>query len=131
MFNEVHTFSPTLVNDFRFNYQPRFFLSKSEGVDDPWPSQLGLRGVGDRSFPRVNVAGITSLGAATAERLQTPIVDNHLVNAANWFKGSHSVHFGGEIRWSRNAEDLNSEVAGTYGFAVQGTTLTFGVNGRF
>jgi hypothetical protein len=122
MFNEIHTFSPTLINDFRFNYQPRFFISKSEGVDDPWPAQLGLRGVGSRAFPRVNVAGFASLGAGSAERIQTPIVDNHLVNSLSWFKGSHSLHFGGEIRWSRNAEDLNSEIAGVYGFAVQGTS---------
>lgn len=121
MFNEIHTFSPALINDFRFNYQPRFFISKSEGVDDPWPTTLGLKGVGDRAFPRVNPAGFASLGAGTAERIQTPIVDNHLVNGLSWFKGSHSIHFGGEIRWSRNAEDLNNEIAGVYNFAVQGT----------
>ena len=121
MVNHMHMFTPTLMNDFRFNYQPRFFINRSLGLDQNWPGQLGLKGVSDRAFPRINVAGFTSMGVGTHERVQTPITDNHLVNALSWFKGAHSVRFGGEYRTARNAEFLNNQISGVFSFAVQGT----------
>jgi hypothetical protein len=122
MINETHMFTSTLLNDFRFNYQPRYFISRSVGLDEGWPTKLGLRGVSDRAFPRINVAGFTSLGSGNAERLQDPIVDNHLVNSLSWFRGAHALKIGGEWRTARNAEYFNQQISGTYNFAVQGTS---------
>ncbi|MDZ4800319.1 MAG: carboxypeptidase regulatory-like domain-containing protein [Bryobacteraceae bacterium] len=122
MLNHMHMFTPTLMNDLRFNYQPRYFISLSAGLDEGWPTKLGLRGVSDRAFPRVNVAGYASLGAGTQERLQDPIQDNHLVNSLSLFRGGHSLKFGGEYRLSRNAEYFNNQISGAFGFAVQGTS---------
>ncbi|HYO82753.1 MAG TPA: TonB-dependent receptor, partial [Bryobacteraceae bacterium] len=121
MVNHMHMFTPLLLNDFRFNYQPRFFISRAAGLDEGWPAKLGLTGGSDRAFPRINLAGFTSLGSANAERVQQPISDNHLVNSLSYFKGGHSLRFGGEIRTGRNAEYFNSLISGQYDFAVQGT----------
>jgi hypothetical protein len=121
MVNHLHMFTPTLLNDFRFNYQPRYFISRSAGLDEGWPTKLGLTGVSDRAFPRINVAGFTSMGSTNAERLQQPITDNHLVNSVSLFKGGHSLKVGGELRMSRNAEYFNNQISGVFGFAVQGT----------
>jgi hypothetical protein len=122
MVNHTHMFTSKLMNDLRFNYQPRFFINRSIGLDENWPGKLGLRGVSEKAFPRINVAGFASMGAATHERIQTPITDNHLVNSLSLFKGSHSLRFGGEIRSSRNAEYFNNQISGVFGFAVQGTS---------
>lgn len=127
MLNETHSFSPTILNDFRFNWQPRFFITNGLGLDQGWPTKLGLKGVSDRAFPRVNAAGYVSMGATTQERVQTPIRDTHIVNALSIFKGKHSIKAGGEIRLSRNVDDLNSLTSGQFSFNVQPTAQP-GVN---
>ncbi len=120
--NEIHNFSPTVINDFRFNWQPRRFHPVTPGLDQGWPTKLGLRGVSDRAFPRINAAGYVSMGPTNAERIQMPINDTHIVDAISVFKGSHSWRFGGELRLSRNKEDLNNLISGQLGFGLQPTS---------
>ncbi len=117
----IHQFTPSLINDLRANFQPRFFHFQSAGLGGNWPAQLGLSGVSDRSFPRVNPAGYFSLGSTNHERLQRPIWDHHFVNVLSWFKGSHSVKFGGEIRYGRNVDNWFPSASGLFTFGVQGT----------
>ena len=128
LINETHTFSPTIVNDLRFNWQPRFFISRSAGLDTGWPAKLGLRGVSDRAFPRVTPAGYGAMGNATHERVQTPIQDMHIVNVLSQFRGQHSFKYGMEARFGRNAELFNQAISGVVNFAVQGTALPGAAN---
>ena len=123
LINETHNFTPTLINDFRLNWQPRFFINRSAGLDTGWPTRLGLKGASDRAFPRVTPANYGALGNATHERVQTPIQDMHIVNALSHFRGKHSFKYGGEARFSRNAEVFNQAISGVLNFAVQGTAL--------
>jgi len=46
--NQIHNFTPTLLNDARFNWQPRRFHNLSLGLDQGWPGKLGLKGVSER-----------------------------------------------------------------------------------
>jgi hypothetical protein len=121
--NHIHNFTPTTINDFRFNWQPRFFRQLSPGLDEGWPSRIGLRGVSDRAFPRVNPAGYASLGNATQERIQTPIYDLHMVNAVTTLKGKHAFKYGGEVRWGRNVDVFNPAISGNFTFGVNPTAL--------
>jgi hypothetical protein len=127
LFNEFHTFSPAVVNDFRLNFQPRRFHNASRGLGEGWPAKLGLKGVDDRAFPRVNVAGYTSLGATPHDRIQIPIHDTHLVNAVSAFLGGHSLRFGGELRLARNVDNFYQIVSGQLGFVGLATAQP-GVN---
>lgn len=117
----IHQYTPTLINDLRVNLQPRRFHFQSAGLGENWPSQLGILGVSDRSFPRVNPAGYTSMGHTNHERLQRPIWDHHLVNVVTWFKGSHSVKFGGEMRYGRNVDNWFPAASGVFTFGLQST----------
>ncbi len=123
MWEEVHSFSSRLINDFRYEFQPRYFYNLSQGLDEGWPSKLGLKGVSDRAFPRVTNAGFASLGPATQERIQTPIRDTDVVDTLSWFHGSHAVRFGGEFRIVRNVDILNDQISGNIGFNTQPTAL--------
>ncbi len=121
VFSEQHTFSPAVINDFRFNWQPRRFHSRTLGLGEGWPTKLGLKGVPDRSFPRVDVAGFVSMGSTGQERVQIPIHDTHLVDSVFVYRGSHSFRFGGELRLARNVDNFHPLISGQLGFAVQGT----------
>jgi outer membrane receptor protein involved in Fe transport len=121
--NHIHTFTPALLSDFRFNWQPRRFENLSLGLDQGWPTKLGLKGVSDRAFPRIEAAGVTALGPGTQERVQIPIHDTHVVESVSWFRGAQSFKFGGEVRLARNVDDLNARISGRLNFAPQPTSL--------
>ncbi len=125
--SEQHSFGPRSINDFRFNWQQRFFHNYGPGLGQGWPGKLGLKGVKDRAFPRVTVAGYATMGPATQERTQMPIHDTDLVDSLMLFRGSHSIKIGGELRLARNVDDLDSQISGSLGFAVQPTAQP-GVN---
>ncbi|MEZ5366676.1 MAG: carboxypeptidase regulatory-like domain-containing protein [Bryobacterales bacterium] len=123
LFNELHNFTPTVINDVRVNLQPRYFITGPLEQDGGWPAQLGLKGVPGLAFPRVNVSGFTAMGANNHGRDQRPIWDHHVVDNVSWFKGAHSVKLGGEFRYSRNAENFDQIASGQLTFQPQGTNL--------
>src|SRR5260370_36200024 len=62
---EIHNFTSSLLNDFRYEWQPRHFYNLSLGLGQGWPDKLGLKGVSSRAFPRVTAAGFSHLGPGT------------------------------------------------------------------
>lgn len=123
LLEEIHNFSSALLNDFRFEWQPRYFYSLSLGLGQDWPGKLGLKGVSDRAYPRVTAAGFTNMGPATQERIQVPIHDTDFVDVLSWFHGNHALRFGGELRLVRDVDVLNDEISGNLAFTTQPTAL--------
>ncbi|HYA25118.1 MAG TPA: TonB-dependent receptor, partial [Terriglobales bacterium] len=100
--SEIHTFSPTLVNEFRFGYNRinshRFQPNSGTDVS----GQLGLLGVpfqpdfgGLPSICFTNVSCIGSSDFLPAIEKQNSYVFNENLN---WIRGRHSMKFGTEIR---------------------------------
>jgi len=112
LIDEVHTFSPTFLNEFRFGYQRRQALSIAPGAGSNLNAALGITGV-DQSFgPTINVAGYSALGNTNQQqRLQTPIVSTQYVDQMTWIHGAHQVKWGFETRHSAN-QDIYSPTAG-------------------
>src|SRR5262249_61335105 len=69
----TRTFSPAVINEFRYTYSNRINHETSFGLGESWPSRLGLKGAPDGAFPQINVAGVTTLGAGARGRGQHPI----------------------------------------------------------
>ena len=108
LFNETHTFSPAVLNDFRFNWQPRSNHPTTLSIDQGWPAKLGLKGVSDRAFPRVNTASYAAMGSTQQERVQMPIHDTHMVDQLSM------------LPWQR----IRSSSAAKSGSPATSTTLT-------
>ena len=123
VFNYIRSFTATVINDFRLNWQPRRFRSFPLEADAGWPRQLGLQGVKGTAFPRVNASGFTAMGATNQGRIQVPIHDTDIINSVTVFRGNHSFKFGGEARFGRNAEEFRQQESGVFSFATQPTGL--------
>lgn len=121
--NYIRNFGSRAVNDFRFNFQPRRFRSETPEFDAGWPTTLGLAGVSGSAFPQITAAGFANLGSGNQQRIQTPIRDTHIVDVQSILLRSHSLKFGGEARFGRNVDDLNSLVSGSIAFNAQPTAL--------
>lgn len=115
------TFTPTLLNDFRFNYGNRMWHSKSKGLGGGWPAKIGLRGVPETAFPTFNVSGFAALGSGMHERRQFPIQQYHFVENLSWIRGRHSLKFGTELRRSSNRDVLSSSASGNFTFDTRPT----------
>ncbi|MEZ5352232.1 MAG: TonB-dependent receptor [Bryobacteraceae bacterium] len=118
----VRTFSPSLLSDLKVSgtNQDRDILHAS--VDAGWPEKLGLRGVGDRSFPVFSPQGYTALGSANVFRAQTNPYWQAL-ETISYYRGSHSVKAGFEYRHNRTTDEFDRQPSGQFTFAQQGTGL--------
>jgi hypothetical protein len=110
----TRTITPTIINEFRFNYGNRINHTINYGMGGNWPSRLGLRGVPDDAFPRFTVAGMRALGATTHERRQFPIQQFMWSNNLSVIRARHSMKFGFEYRPSFNHEVMRPSISGNF-----------------
>jgi hypothetical protein len=98
---DTHTISPRTVNDFRATFF-RFYSTQIPGSFGlGFPQQLGLRGVDQLLFPRVDIQGQLPIGHAS--------VNNTRQNLFTWSdtlshtRGAHTMKFGfGAMRFQFN-----------------------------
>ena len=95
-----HTFSPTLLNHVNFGSNRavgnNFATAALGGVN--YSTQLGISNISSMNFPNISVGeNITGLGNGSNNRR----ADNSLLvqDTLSWQKGSHSLMFGGDIRY--------------------------------
>lgn len=122
-FGYTRVISPTIINEARYTYSNRINDEAAFGFDEPWPSQLGLKGVPNQAFPQINVTGVTALGAGQHARAQLPIQQHQFVDNLSITRGRHTFKMGGEARLSDNFEVTYTSVSGQYGFVPQATGL--------
>ena len=117
---ETHTFSTTLVNEFRFGW-----LRVSGGQGDPnarnpFAAQVGLLGTTanptDMGYPQVNLSGeFTTIGTAAGFNTRTnrnfEFFDNVL-----WHRGAHTLQFGGYFFHLSFNPAFPNNARGTYTF---------------
>jgi hypothetical protein len=118
--------NPSTVNEFRFSFGDRINHARSYGIGGNWPSQLGLRGVPDAAFPRINVTGMAALGSTAQERQQFPIRQFQYIDNISWNFGRHTMKAGVEFRRSINYEINRPAVSGIFGY----TPLLTGLPGN-
>lgn len=125
--SETHTFSPSLINDFRFDFLPRWYLLSSPGLDQNPAKTIGLQGVGPRAFPQFSISGFQGLGRSGPYRSSSPIDDQQVQDSFTWVRGQHILKFGGEYRWGAFGDDTNTNPSGLFAFNQLMTALP-GVN---
>ena len=118
----THTFSPTLLNDFKVGGTDQWRNITNASIGGNWPQQLGLNGVGEESFPVLTPAGFTGLGAANPFRVQTNPYWQILESLSN-FRGKHSFKMGYEYRHQVTTDQFDTAPTGTFTFPSAGTDL--------
>ena len=101
---ETHTFSPTVLNEFRASFvrQNLSFISPSVGKD--YPKQLGFPAIIPQTeFPSVQVSGLLSVGPSTGtftdgDRIGTVI---QFADSVSWVHGKDNFKFGLEDHVTR------------------------------
>lgn len=119
--NWIHNFSPTLINEFRFNWGDRLHINRSAARNSGKNGEFGINGVNPESFARFNVNGLTAIVPSNQERLQTPIRTIEINQNQTLIRGSHQIKYGFNWRYSRNIDDQNNRTGGQFVFGNRAT----------
>lgn len=121
-----HGITNTLFHELRFGYTWRYQI-QPQPVDSGIAGKAGLRGVDPNGMPRLDVTGLTSLGFAQQARFIGPVRSVNLQQNLAWFRGSHSLKFGGEWRRGSITDSQLFTRAGQFGFNDVATGRGFGL----
>jgi hypothetical protein len=129
--SEIHTFQPTLINEFKFGYVRLFETDLHEnGYGRDWIADLGIPGVGfggeaARGLPQFSVRNYATFGDATFA-LPRLLRNNTFqwVDNLTWLKGRHNVRVGFEARRFRYNLQAWYQSRGFFQFSEGFTTRT-------
>lgn len=126
LLQETHTFSPNMINQLRLAWV-RFDVfegfpvaDRNIAVDD-----FGLQNLNPPStsfgLPRLQVAGLTNIGAGPFQPRGSEENIYTLANDVDFISGKHNIKFGGEVRYFRPALDILATPNGILDFQTQFT----------
>jgi hypothetical protein len=120
---DTHTFSPGLLNEFRIGIMRAD--SNVTILDATQLSDLGANypGVIKPQLPNINVSGYYSLGSTDSFSEHPNIYQ--VGNIVRWYKGKHSVSFGGEFERTEQFNRGSSANQGTFAFDASVTRNAF------
>lgn len=119
-FNDTHTFSPNLLNEFRFGWTAIDFRNNPIDFGTNLAEQVGIPGINlndvTSAMTQMTFQNIRNLGANGNTPLITNQNDFQIFDNVTWIKNQHTFKFGGSITW-RSREILNADtIVGTFAF---------------
>ena len=126
VFNETHTFTPPLLNDFRLGYTRR-----SNSIDGPTlattaSTALGIPGIPtnaafNNALPLFTFTGFQQLGpsASTFSAYQTAVWQ--IVDSVVYTRGRHALKAGVDFRWYQLNTVSPPNPTGSFAFTTTGT----------
>lgn len=121
IFSDVHTFSPSLLNDGRLSFMRQDFPFTQGSYNQGWPQKLGLpANVPPTLFPLFTIDGYNQMGGVgtTGLRFST---NYQLYDVVTKVQGNHALKFGTDVRVFRYANYQVTSPSGSFTFPA---TLT-------
>jgi len=115
---DIHTFSPTVLNEFRVGVSHMKFQFAPLSLGQGAPRSLGIpEPVPDLIIPRINITGYQGfptsfLGTIGDIGLQT----YQLTDALTWIRGKHNIKFGADVRRYLTNLNLCQQCNGTFNY---------------
>jgi hypothetical protein len=123
-FSYLHTIRPTLINELRLGFNRVYSQGVSITAGQNYPQQLGIPGVPQDNFPRVNITGLTSIGNERSRPALTRVTAYQLVDNMTWTKGRHYLKLGFDIRQSQSNNFNPTNASGEFSFGPAQTGIS-------
>src|SRR5262249_349079 len=119
-FNDTHTFSPNLLNEFRFGWTSIDFFMTSLDYGKNLPSPIGIPGINNNestsAMTQLNFQNIRNMGANSNQPLITNQNDFQIFDNVTKIMGQHTIKVGGSVTF-RSREILNADtIVGNFTF---------------
>ncbi|GGG65465.1 TonB-dependent receptor [Edaphobacter dinghuensis] len=126
VFNETHTFSPRLLNDFRLGYTRRGNTIVGTSLENTASAALGIPGIPtnaafNNALPLFTFTGFQQLGpsASTFAQYQTAVWQP--LETVVFTKGRHAFKAGFDFRWYQLNAISPPNPTGSFAFTTTGT----------
>ena len=126
VFNETHTFTPSLLNDFRLGYTRRGNTIGGPTLSTTASTALGIPGIPtnaafNNALPLFTFTGFQQLGppASTLSAYQTVVWQ--LVDSVVYIHGRHAFKAGVDLRWYQLNTVSPPNPTGSFAFTTTGT----------
>ena len=132
-FNDTHTFSPNLLNEFRFGWSSVKFFMTSIGYGLNQAEAMGIPGVNlnevTSAMTQLQFQNIRNLGANGNQPLITNQNDFQIFDNVTWIRNRHTFKVGGSVTF-RSREILNADtIVGQFFFNADQTSNCGGTTG--
>jgi len=130
-FNDTHTFSPNVLNEFRFGWNSIKFFMTSIDYGENLANAMGIPGINlndvTSAMTQMTFQNIRNLGANGNQPLITNQNDFQIFDNVTWIKNRHTFKLGGSVTF-RSREILNADtIVGSFGFNNNMTSNCAGV----
>jgi outer membrane receptor protein involved in Fe transport len=116
--SDTHTFSPTLINEFRVGVVRQYFTFADASYGQDWPRKLGLPSVvASDVIPTVGVSGYTSVGYGIVGKRGS--LNWNFQESLTKIHGGHTLKFGVEYRRLEGSNRQTSNPSGNFTFNAQ------------
>jgi len=126
VFNETHTLSPHLLNDFRIGYTRRGNGISGTSLSSTASAALGIPGIPtnaafNNALPLFTFTGFQQLGpsASTFSQYQTGVLQ--AVDTLVFTRGGHALKVGMDLRWYQLNTVSPPNPTGSFAFTTTGT----------
>jgi hypothetical protein len=126
VFDETHTFTPSLINDLRLGYTRRGNTITGPYLSDTPSNALGIPGIPtngafNSALPLFTFTGFQQVGpsAGTFAQYQTGVWQ--LVDSIFFTRGSHQFKAGADLRWYQLNTISPPNPTGSFAFTTTGT----------
>jgi hypothetical protein len=126
VFNETHTFSARLLNNFALGYTRRGNTIVGPTLSTTASNALGIPGIPtnaafNNALPLFTLTGLQQLGpsASTFAQFQTAVWE--MVDGVVWTKGAHALKAGIDFRWYQLNTVSPPNPTGSFAFTTTGT----------
>jgi hypothetical protein len=118
MISWSHTFSASLLNEFRAGFSRDISLVSSTLKGDEIIKQVGIQGVNNSGIPGQPTLSITGLTGTNSYSVHNKALTNYqFIDNVSWTHGNHSFKFGVDfIRDMNNQNYLPNNLYGSYSF---------------
>ena len=129
-FGDIHTFSPTVINEFRTAYQRRTDTQTPSLDNQGWAGILGIPGVGPQTFPGfVTTGGSSVIWTANPGGYNRTLQDDfEFADNVTKVMGLHVIKWGYQGLRMRENDTVTSQPSGVYNFSGAGTGFPFKAN---
>lgn len=114
---DTHTFTPTLLNEFRFSLTREYLLSRTSAYMQDFPKQIGLpAGYPGLMSPRLNISDVNAIGGDVSKLANRAQVLGGITNTVTKVWGRHNIKTGLDLRVSLDNNYQPGAIAGTFAF---------------
>ena len=116
-FGETHTFTPTLVNEFRMTYKWNRSLARAKARDQNIAQQVGLKNVSAQNFPIMSIGGAVPVTFGAAGDSNTLNEGLEFDDSLTKVWGRQTIKIGGGVWRERNSPYSAGIPSGNFGFS--------------